>query len=406
MGKITWLMQKSYYRFYQGIMKIAMKFLKYQEQQMIDYPGAIDAIPQIVKEQNLTSICLLCSKSVRRHGGLDSLLEGLEKEKIKYTIFEGIHSNTTTKNMEDGYAVYRKHNCDGIIAVGGGSVLDCAKIIGIKVSNPTLSFAEMKAMSAIKHPAPFMIAAPTTAGTGSESTVAAVVTDMEKKEKFAIVSFSSLPKIVILDANLTLGLPKDISAYTGMDALTHAMEAYIGNFGTAYTDTKALQAIKLIFENITKVYEDGSDLEARNNMLVASNLAGDAFTRTYVGYVHAISHALSALYDVGHGKTNAIVLPYVLKYYGKSIEKKLANIAKYVGIGSKEENEESLARQVIQKIESLNQKMGIPDKVEELLKKDIPIIVDKALKEANPSYPVPKIMDKKDCTLLVEKLIH
>ena len=146
------------------------------------------------------------------------------------------------------------------------------------------------------------------------------------------------------------------------------------------------------------LYEDGSDLEARNNMLVASNLAGDAFTRTYVGYVHAISHALSALYDVGHGKTNAIVLPYVLKYYGKSIEKKLANIAKYVGIGSKEENEESLARQVIQKIESLNQKMG--------LEKDIPIIVDKALKEAKPSYPVPKIMDKKDCTLLVEKLIH
>lgn len=406
MSNMKWVVQKRYYRFYQGIMKFAMKFMKYPEQQIISYPGAIDAIPGIVKEQKLKSVCLVCSKSVRRHGLLESLLAGLEKEEITYTIFEDIHPNTTTRNVEDGYRVYTKNNCQGMIAVGGGSVLDCAKIIGIKVANPALTFAEMKHMSAIKKPSPFMIAVPTTAGTGSESTVAGVVTDMEKKEKYAIVTFYSLPETVILDANLTVGLPKDISAYTGMDALTHAIEAYIGRFGTAYTDEKALQAIRLIYNNITKVYENGSQLEARNNMLVASNLAGMAFTRTYVGYVHAISHACSALYDVGHGKTNAIILPHVLRYYGKSAETKLANIAIYIGIGSKEEPEEVLAQRLIQKIESMNKEMGIPDKVEELLEQDVNTIVDKAIREANPSYPVPKIMNRTDCTFLVEKLIQ
>ena len=392
------------YRFYQSVMKILLRVIKYPEQQIINDAGAIKVIPDILKEQRINRICIFCSKTVRRHGLLDELFKGLENAQIVYTVFEDIHPNTTIQNVEDGYKVYIKNQCQGIVAIGGGSVLDCAKIVGIKVSNRKMSYDKMKKMTTQKKPNPCTIAVPTTAGTGSESTVAGVVTDTDKKEKYAIISLPSLPRFVILDPNLTLALPPSITAYTGMDALTHAIEAYIGNFGTNYTNAEALKAIQLIFENLTKAYEDGGQVDVRNQMLIASNCAAKAFTRAYTGYVHTISHALSALYDVGHGKTNAIVLPYVLKYYGDTITKKLAAIAVYTGIGTDKEDEKVLAQRVIQRIESMNKAMNIPDKVEELREKDVDIIVAKALKEANPAYPVPKIMNEQDCTAIVRQL--
>lgn len=400
-----WTVKKMTYRLYQSVMKIAVRLIKYPEQRIINSAGAIKTIPDILKEQKIERICLFCSKTVRRHGLLDELLKDLEKAQIAYVIFEDIHPNTTVQNIEDGYEVYRENQCQGIVAIGGGSVLDCAKIVGIKVSNPNMSYNKMKKLTTQKKTNPCTIAVPTTAGTGSESTVAGVVTDMNKKEKYAIISFPSLPQFVILDPNLTLALPQSVTAYTGMDAFTHAIEAYIGNFGTSYTNAEALKAMQLIFENINKAYEDGSQVDVRNQMLIASNCAAKAFTRVYVGYVHAISHALSALYDVGHGKTNAIVLPYVLKYYGDTITQKLASIAVYTGIGTDREDAKVLAQRVIQRIEFMNKAMNIPDKVEELQEKDVDIIVTKALKEANPAYPVPKIMDEKDCTAIVRQLL-
>ncbi|WP_167957468.1 iron-containing alcohol dehydrogenase [Anaerosporobacter faecicola] len=405
MNKIIWNITKGYYRCYQGVMRMVLRFMKYPKQRVITEPGCITRIPEIVREKGLNRVLVVCSRSVRKQGLLKELLDGFEKEHITYAIFDDVHPNTTSHNVEDGYAVYMKNRCEGIIAIGGGSVLDCSKIIGIKVSNPTVSFEKMKHMSAIKKACPCIIAVPTTAGTGSESTVAAVVSIVEKKEKYPIISFGAMPQVVLLDANLTSALPKEITANTGMDALTHAVEAYIGTFGTRYTNKEALLAIKLIFENLVPVYNDGSLQQERQNMLLASNHAANAFTRAYTGYVHTISHALSALYDVGHGKTNAILLPYVLKYYGKSIEKKLAEIARYTGIGSPNDGQEALAKQVIRKIEWINQQMNIPTDIPEIQRKDIGIIVDKAIREANPAYPVPKIMNKQECTHIVETLM-
>lgn len=405
MYNIVWTMKKGCFRIYQHIMKLAMKFMTYPEQQIVKNPGGINNIPNFLKFQNVNRILLVCSRSVKRQGLLDDLCSELEKQKIIYTIFEDVDPNTTTTNVENGYQVYIEKQCKGFVAIGGGSVLDCAKIIAIKVANPALTFEKMKKMSNIKNRIPYFIAVPTTAGTGSESTVAGVLTNTVKKEKYSVISFKCMPQAVVLDANLTLNLPKDFTAYTGMDALTHAVEAYIGTFGTAYTNSEALLAIKMIFENLEKVYENGADIEVREKMLIASNHAANAFTRAYTGYVHTISHALSALYNVGHGKTNAIILPYMLKYYGKSIESKLADIAIYTGLGKESDTKKVLAKLVIGKIESMNNNINIPRYVEEISLNDIDLIVSKALTEANPAYPVPKIMNHEECKHVVNELI-
>ncbi|WP_054742015.1 iron-containing alcohol dehydrogenase [Cellulosilyticum ruminicola] len=264
----------------------------------------------------------------------------------------------------------------------------------------------MKHITAIRKPMPLFVAVPTTAGTGSESTAGAVITNANNHSKYPVVSLFLIPQYAVLDETLTIGLPKDVTAYTGMDALTHAVEAYIGEFGTAYTDEEALKAIKMIFENLEQAYLHGENLEYRRNMLVASNYAANAFTRAHVGYVHTISHALSAIYNVGHGKTNAIILPYMLEHYGKSAEGKLAQIAIYTGLGKEEEGQEVLAKKVIKRIKDMNEKMDIPSKVEELKEKDIELVVNKALKEGNPAYPVPKIMNREEMDEIVRELLN
>lgn len=252
MSSIVWFMKKGYCRFYQGVIKLAMKFMRYPEQKKVDKVGGIKEIPALLKQEGIHNILLVCSKSVKRQGLLEELFQEFDKQRITYTIFEDVDPNTTTTNVDNGYQVYVKHQCQGFVAIGGGSVLDCAKIIAIKAANPTLTFEKMKKMTNIKNRIPYFIAVPTTAGTGSESSVGAVITNTSKKEKYCVISFHCMPQAVVLDANLTINLPKEITAYTGMDALTHAVEAYIGTFGTDYTDTEALKAIKMIFENLEK----------------------------------------------------------------------------------------------------------------------------------------------------------
>ena len=208
-----------------------------------------------------------------------------------------------------------------------------------------------------------------------------------------------------MDPELMAGLPPFVTATTGMDALTHAVEAYINLNGTAYTEENAVLATKLIFENLEKVYDDGSNLEARNNMALASFYAGIAFTRAYVGYVHAIAHRLGGLYGVPHGLANAVVLPYVLEYSRKEAEAKLARLAIAGGIGSEGASHAELSQRLIDKIKTMNARMGIPDHIVELKESDIPLIVKRAFKEAHPLWPVPKIMTDQDCADLVRKLL-
>lgn len=232
-----------------------------------------------------------------------------------------------------------------------------------------------------------------------------MVTDSSTHEKYAVMDFKLVPDFAILDPELTIGLPPHITSTTGMDALTHAVEAYIGKNGTSYTDKNAVKAVKMIFDNLELVYKDGTNIEARNEMMLASHYAGIAFTRAYVGYVHAIAHNLGGMYGVPHGFANAVILPYILEFYGESSYHKLAELCIAAGIGSKDESEETLALKFIDKVKTMNKNMNIPIGIKEIKGKDIPLIVKRVLKEGNPGYPVPKIMSPKECEAILRKLM-
>ena len=304
--------------------------------------------------------------------------------------------------MDEALKLYYDNDCTAIIAFGGGSSMDCAKAVGARVARPNKPLGKMKGVLKVMKKTPLLIAVPTTAGTGSETTLAAVITDSNTRHKYAINDFPLIPSYAMLDANLTVGLPKSITAATGMDALTHAVEAYIGRSTTKKTRKCALDATKLIFENLFVAYNDGKNLEARKNMLKAAYLAGVAFTVSYVGYIHAIAHSLGGKYNVAHGEANAIIMPYMLKSYGKCVYKKLWEMGVYANLFSEDTPIEVGAKIFIEKIEELNSTMHIGRTIDEIKEEDIPSLAKTAEKEANPLYPVPKLYTAEQ----LEKIYH
>jgi alcohol dehydrogenase class IV len=282
--------------------------------------------------------------------------------------------------------------------------MDCAKAAAARVTNPKISVRKMRGVLKLHHKLPPFFAVPTTAGTGSETTLAAVVTDTATHEKNAINDIRLKPRFAVLDPELTVGLPPHITSTTGMDALTHAVEAYIGKSNVKSTEEYAEKATKMIFENIEKAYTNGKDIEARDQMLKASFYAGQAFTRAYLGYVHAIAHNLGGQYAVPHCLANAIILPYVLEYYGETAHKRLAKLAEIAGVKTTGSDKEK-AEAFIEAIKTLNKNMNIPDGFDMIQEKDIPVIVKRALKEGNPLYPVPKIMDEADCEAVIRRMM-
>ena len=301
--------------------------------------------------------------------------------------------------------MYLTNNCEGIIAFGGGSPMDCAKAAAARVVKPKKSVRKMRGYLKVNKKLPPFFAVPTTAGTGSETTVAAVVTDPETHEKNAISDPCLRPKYAVLDPALTVGLPPHITSTTGMDALTHAVEAYIGKSNVKSTIRYAEEATKLIHDNLEKAYNNGKDIEARNNMLKASFYAGSAFTRAFVGYVHAIAHNLGGLYNTPHGLANAVILPYVLDWYGPAAYKKLAKLADLIGITKEEMTNKEKAKAFIAEIRRMNKAMNIPDKFGFIREEDMNILVKRALKEGNPGYPVPKIMNEQECEKVIRSFM-
>ena len=283
--------------------------------------------------------------------------------------------------------------------------MDCAKAAAARVVKPKQSVRQMRGYLKVGKKLPPFFAVPTTAGTGSETTLAAVVTDPETHEKNAIADMALRPKFAVLDPILTINLPPHITSTTGMDALTHAVESYIGKSNVKSTIKYAEDAVILIHNNLVKVYENGKDIKARENMLKASYLAGNAFTRAFVGYVHAIAHNLGGLYNTPHGLANAVILPYVLEWYGESVYKPLAKLADLIGITDDQMSQEEKAKKYIEEIKMMNRKMNIPEKFDFIKEEDIPTLVSRALKEGNPGYPVPKIMNKQDCESVIRKLM-
>lgn len=388
--------QKAWCRTYQGVFKILIPMLPYRKPELIEGVDSVKKLPAKIKELGYDSVLIVTDSVLMSLGLVDGLIEGLKAENVKVSLFDKTVPNPTIDNIEEALGMYNENGCQAIIAFGGGSPMDCAKGVGARVARPNKQIPQMKGLLKVLKKTPTLFAIPTTSGTGSETTLAAVVTNSETHEKYPINDFVLIPHYAVLDPTLTMGLPKHITSTTGMDALTHAVEAYIGNSTTKETREMARKATKLIFENLTKAYDDGKDLEARDNMQHASFYAGVAFTVSYVGYVHAIAHTLGGFYHVPHGLANSIILPYVLDYYGESAYKKLAELADVVGINGGSEEEK--AKKFIQAIRDMNKYMNIPEKVSGIKEEDIPTMVERALSEANPLYPVPRLMGKEEMT--------
>lgn len=398
-------LKKAYYRTYQKVFKVAMCLMDWSEPEVIEGSGAIKRLPKLVKSKNIKKVMVVTGKRHTKLHLLDSLYESLEAEGIEHVVFDNVQPNPTIPNIEDARKTYIENNCEGIIACGGGSPMDCAKAAGARIVKPNQSVRKMRGQLKVHKKLPPFFAVPTTAGSGSEVTVAAVVTDPETHEKNAINDSCLRPKYAVLDPDLTLDLPPQITSTTGMDALTHAVEAYIGKSNVKSTLEYSEKATKLIFDNLEVVYKDGKNVEARANMLKGSYYAGLAFTRAYVGYVHAIAHNIGGIYGTPHGLANAVILPYVLEYYGESAYPQLAKLADIVGITSADMTVAEKGKKFIEQIKQMNKNMDIPDKFDMIEEKDIPTLVKRALKEANPLYPVPKIMDEEDCERVIRSLM-
>ena len=399
-----WQVKKAFFRAYQQTFRVAMCVFDWSEPTLLEGPGAIRKLPAFIKSKGLNKVLVVTDKGLMGLHLLDSLFEELDKAGVEYVVYDGTQPNPSIENIEDARALYVDNNCQGVIAFGGGSPMDCAKAAAARVTNPKIPVRKMRGVLKLHHKLPPFFAVPTTAGTGSETTLAAVVTDTATHEKNAINDPRLKPKFAVLDPELTVGLPPHITSTTGMDALTHAVEAYIGKSNVKSTEEYAEKATKMIFENIEKAYTNGKDIEARDQMLKASFYAGQAFTRAYVGYVHAIAHNLGGHYGVPHGLANAIILPYVLEYYGETAHKRLAKLAVIAGVKTTGSDKEK-AEAFIEAIKTLNKNMNIPDGFDMVQEKDIPVIVERALKEGNPLYPVPKIMDKADCEAVIRRMM-
>lgn len=402
---MIWSLKKFWYRINQKILKLGLCFMNWKEPTVFDGEGAVLQLPAFIKEKGINRVLIVTDKGLMSLHLLDPLFLELQKQGIYYVVYDDVQPNPTIPNIECCKDVYINHNCQGIIAFGGGSPMDCAKAAGARVAKPKQSVRKMRGYLKVGRKLPPFFAVPTTAGTGSETTLAAVVTDPETHEKNAIADMALRPKYAVLDPALTIGLPPHITSTTGMDALTHAVEAYIGKSNVKSTIKYAEDATILIHQNLERAYHNGKDMNARHNMLKASYYAGCAFTRAFVGYVHAIAHNLGGMYGTPHGLANAVIMPYVLEWYGKSAHKRLAKLADIIGITTKEMTDEQKANVFIEEIKRMNKEMNIPDKFDFIKEEDIPLLVKRALKEGNPGYPVPKIMKPEDCEKVIRQLM-
>jgi len=389
-------MYKLYCRIYQGIFKLVSYILPWRQPELLEGENSLSKLPALIKSKDIQSVLVVTDKGISSLGLMNGMLSGLSDEGVAYTVYDKTVPNPTIDNIEEALQIYKNNNCKGIIAFGGGSSMDCAKGVGARLAKPNKTIPQMKGVLKVRGKLPTLFAVPTTAGTGSETTIAAVVTNSKTHEKYAINDTSLIPHYAVLDPLLTAALPPHITSTTGIDALTHAVEAYIGRSNTEDTKKESREAVQLIFENVFEAYSNGTNIKARANMQKASFLAGLAFTRAYVGYVHAVAHTLGGFYSIPHGLANAIILPYILEYYGESVYKPLSELADLVGICKEGDSAEEKAKKFIDAIKKLNESMNIPKKVKGIMESDIPLMAQRALSEGNPLYPVPKIMSKED----------
>lgn len=380
-------------RVYQTAFRMALPILPYREPEHL---SSVEEIPALLQSKGIRTVLLVTDRGLHSGGATASLEENLTASGIRCVVYDETAANPTVDNVGAARELYGREGCEGLIAFGGGSPMDCAKAVGALVAQPRCSLQQLKGLLKVYRRLPTLIAVPTTAGTGSEGTLTAVITDSATRHKYTINSFPLIPHYAVLDPTVTFSLPAHLTATTGMDALTHAVEAYIGRSTTKQTRQLALEAVERIFADLETAYQNGDDEQARRGMLEASYKAGIAFSKSYVGYVHAIAHSLGGQYNIPHGLANAVLLPVVLREYGACIHRKLYTLAVTAGVADAVEPEAIAAEKFIGAIEAMNRRMGIPTSFSQLRPEDIPLMAAHADKEANPLYPVPRLLDTEE----------
>lgn len=396
-----WKIRKIYCRTFQLVFKMALPFLPYRNPKIIP---SVAGVADVCRKRNVDSVMIVTDGGIRKLGLTEFLEKSLTDHGISYCIYDRTVANPTIWNVEEARELYLEKGAQAIIAFGGGSSMDCAKAAGARIVKPRQSISQMKGLLKVHKRLPLLIAIPTTAGTGSETTLAAVITDSEKHHKYPINDFSLIPRYAVLDYHETVGLPRSITATTGMDALTHAVEAYIGGSTTRETRQMAEEAVHLVYQYLKAAYDDGHDKEARSGMLKAAYCAGVAFTKSYVGYVHAVAHSLGGQYGTPHGLANAVILPIVLRMYGPACQKRLAKLARNAGVVDQRMDDQEAASCFIDWIQQMNDSMEIPRHLPEIKEEDIPLMARHADKEGNPLYPVPVLMNRKELEQIYYKV--
>jgi alcohol dehydrogenase class IV len=383
---------------------LVTRFIPIPQPTLLVGPGSSGRLGQAIAGFGHNKILIVTDSIISKLGLLKDLTDALTAGGASFVVFDEITPDAPIPLIEKGIDFFKEHDCDAIVAFGGGSSMDASKAIAVAVANPKPLRQLAGYFKGLRSPVK-IYAVPTTAGTGSEVTVAAVISDPETHKKLVIVDPRMVPKMAALDPTLMTGLPPHITAATGIDALTHAIEAFVGNWTTDYSDGMALSAVGLIFENLRVAYNDGKNLAAREKMALASTYAGFAFTRANVGYVHAIAHQFGGLYHTPHGLANAIMLPYVLKYSSPAITGRLAQLALRARVGTEAESEDELAQKFLDAVDQLNRDLGIPTYLAALKESDIPELAKAACHEAHTGYPVPRYMTQEVCEGIIRQAL-
>lgn len=381
------------------------RFLPIPQPTLLVGPGASARLGQAIAGFGHAKLLIVTDAMIAKLGLPGPLTTALRAGGAQFVVFDRVTPDAPIPLVESGIEFYRDHDCDAIVAFGGGSAMDAAKVIAIATANPGRDLRRLAGyFKGLRSPAP-IYAVPTTAGTGSEVTVAAVIADPDAQSKLVIVDTRVVPRMAALDPLLMTGLPPAVTAATGIDALTHAIEAFVGQWASEATDGMALAAVGLIFAHLRTAYRDGANLDARESMALAATYAGIAFTRANVGYVHAIAHQFGGRYHTPHGLANAIVLPHVLAYSRPAITGRLARLARRVGVGRAHDSEDALAQKFLDAVDDLERDLDIPLYLDALKEDDIPALAEAACHEAHTGYPVPRYMTQAQCEALIRRML-
>ena len=382
---------------------LGCKFFTFREAVPVTGRGCRREIPGVLKKLGVKKVLVVTGRHVGKSIAPE-IIENIRLSGLEAVHYSEVTANPTTTTVYEIKDMYMKEGCDGFLAIGGGSPIDAAKAAACLCARPRATLNDLAGLLKIMKNIPPFVAVPTTSGTGSETTMAAVVTDAETHHKYAIMDPHIIPDYAVMDPELVVGLPQKTTSVTGMDALCHAVESYVSVMNKPEKSRRyAEEATVLIFKYLERAYNDGSDMEAREKLMEAAYKAGWSFGRTGVGNVHAIAHTLGGLYNTAHGLANAVILPIVLEDYGKAVYKPLARLAELAGIKTDGSDEEK-AKAFIAEIYAMNKRMDMPEGFAFIEEKDIPQMCASACSEANTTYPVPVIYDKPHFEKLIREI--